>query len=137
MSNFDRPILIGLGCASAAGAAEIIALVEACLLESRCDSSQITAFATHSRKLGSRALMQTATYFGVPLYFLDDEELAPGIAGTCEAVAATAGPLRLSKRKSRYATCAIAECAADFMAQQLNPNAAMAASTVPTSVAGP
>ena len=135
MTNDECPVLIGLGCASAAGAAEIIALVRACLLEAGCDADQITAFATHSRKRGSLALMQAASHFGVPLFFLEDDELAPGLPGTCEAVAASAGPLHLAKRKSRYATCAIAFCVADYSIPPLTI-AAMAPSTLSTSVAG-
>jgi len=130
----DRSILIGLGCASAASAEEIIALVEACLIEAGFAIDQITAFASHSRKLGSIALREAAAHFGSPLYFLDDEDLAPGIPGTCEAVAASAGPLVLSKRKSRYATCAIAYCAVGSIAQPAR-TAARAASTLPTSAA--
>lgn len=135
MTNDECPILVGLGCASAASAAEIIALVDACLIEARCDADQIAAFASHSRKRGSLALIQAASHFSVPLFFLDDEDLAPGLPGTCEAVAASAGPLHLAKRKSRYATCAIAFCAVDYIAP--SPTiAAMASSTLPTSVAG-
>lgn len=134
MTNDERPILIGLGCASAASGDEVIALVEACLIESGCDADQIAAFASHSRKRGSLALIQAAGFYGVPLYFLDDDDLAPGIAGTCEAVAASVGPLCLSKRKSRYATCAIAFCEVDAFAQPPRI-AAMAASRLSTSVA--
>jgi cobalamin biosynthesis protein CbiG len=132
--NDERPILVGLGCASAASTTEVVALIEACLIEASCDVDQIIAFASHSRKRGSVALIEAATHFGLPLYFLDDDDLAPGVPGTCEAVAASAGPLCLSKRKSRYATCAIAFCALDSVAQPTRI-AAMAASTLATSIA--
>lgn len=134
MTNDECPVLIGLGCASAASTEEIIALVEACLIESGCDANQITAFASHSRKRGSVALIEAAAHFGLPLYFLDDDDLAPGIPGTSEAVAASAGPLCLSKRKSRYATCAIAFCALESVAQPARI-AVKAAATLATSVA--
>ena len=137
----NDPILIGLGCSTAASATEIAGLVEACLREANCQAGQIVAFATHSRKRGSEALIGTAIRFGVPLFFLDDDALAPGIESTCEAVAAAAGPLQLGKRKSRYATCAIARCDTEFsvasLAQPVRPSAAIAASRSATSVAGP
>ena len=51
------------------------------------------------------------------------------------------GPLLLGKRKARYATCAIAAVAADFdlfaFGQPESPSAAMASSTLATSLAGP
>ena len=140
MTRNDCPILIGLGCSSAATADEIIALVEACLHEANCRPDQIIAFASHERKLGSRALMDTAGHFGVPLFFLGDDSVTPGISSTCEAAAAVAGPLRLSKRKSSFSTCAIADCASGFSLDRLqlpNASAARAASMLATSWAGP
>ena len=140
MTN-DRPILIGLGCSTSADADEILALVQACLVEANCQADQIVALASHTRKTGSRALADAAHHFGVPLFFLDDEAVAPNIASTCEAVAAAAGPLLLCKRKSRFATCAIAECAPGFIVERLvqpgSANATIAASMSATSVAGP
>ncbi|MBE0578119.1 cobalamin biosynthesis protein [Devosia sp.] len=135
------PLIIGLGCSSAASATEVVALIAACLAEIDRDSASISAFATHVRKRGSMALAQAAGHYEVPLRFLADDELAQGISGTCEAVAAAAGPLLLGKRKSRYATCAIAACRAGFVlsafGQPESPSAAMAASTLATSLAGP
>jgi cobalt-precorrin 5A hydrolase/precorrin-3B C17-methyltransferase len=135
------PLIIGLGCSTAASASEIVALIAASLAEIDRDPSSIAAFATHIRKQGSSALAQAADRYGVSLRFLDDDELAPGIAGTCEAVAAAAGPLLLGKRKSRYATCAIATCKPDFVlaafGQLASPSASMASSRLATSLAGP
>lgn len=138
----DRfPIIVGLGCSSSAEAGEIIALISACLAEARRDARDIAAFATHTRKRGSLALLQAAAHFGATLRLLDDDELAPGIAGTCEAVAAAAGPLLLGKRKSSFATCAIAACAPGFelpaFGQPSSSSATMASSTLATSLAGP
>ncbi len=137
----DRPILIGLGCSTSADSLEILALVQACLAEADCHADQIIALASHARKTGSRALADTAHHFGVPLLFLGDYAVAPGIASTCEAVAAAAGSLLLGKRKSRFATCAIAQCAPGFgldrLVQAGSANAPMAASISATSVAGP
>ena len=136
-----HPLIIGLGCSTAASACEIVALIAACLAEASRDSSDIAALASHSRKRGSAALAQAAAHYGVPLRFLDDDDLAQGIPGTCEAVAAAAGPLVLRKRKSRYATCAIAKAAPAFdlatFGQPASPSAAIASSTLSTSLAGP
>jgi cobalt-precorrin 5A hydrolase/precorrin-3B C17-methyltransferase len=140
MMTNDRRVLIGLGCSTAATGQEIIALVEACLLETRAGADQIVALASHARKTGSRALAQAALYFGAPLFFLADEALDPAISSTCEAVASLAGPLRLPKRKSRFATCAIAACAPAFTLDRLAQSSASAAtvsSMLATSVALP
>lgn len=141
MMTIDRPILIGLGCSTSADADEILALVQVCLIEANCQADQIVALASHTRKTASRALADTAHHLGVPLFFLSDEAVAPNIASTCEAVAAAAGPLLLPKRKSHFATCAIAECAPGLVLERLvqpgSANAAMAASISATSVAGP
>nr|WP_295883389.1 cobalamin biosynthesis protein [uncultured Devosia sp.] len=138
----DRPpLIIGLGCATAASAEEIIALIAACLAEIHRDPQDIAALATHMRKRGSNALAEAAAHYDQPLYFLDDDDLAPAIPGTCEAVASAAGPLLLGKRKSRYATCAIAACRPGFnlatFGQPDSPSAAIASSTLATSLAGP
>ncbi|MDB5614208.1 MAG: cobalamin biosynthesis protein [Devosia sp.] len=137
----DTPIIVGLGCSSAASAREIVGLILSSLLEANLGAGQIAAFATHSRKRDSLALLQAASHFDVPLRFLDDDELAPGVPGTCEAVAAAAGALLLGKRKSRYATCAIAAATPGFDAsnfgQSASPSAVMAPSTLATSLAGP
>lgn len=115
-------------------------LIRACLAEAGLQPSPIAAIATHIRKRDSLALAQAASAFDLPLLFLTDDELADR-PGTCEAVAAAAGPLRLGKRKSRYATCAIALAAPDFdpasFGQSASPSAAMASSTLATSLAGP
>ena len=141
-TNPDGPrLIIGLGCSTSASASEIVALIAASLAEIDRDSRSIAAFATHIRKQASLALAQAADHYGVSLRFLEDDELAPGIAGTCEAVAAAAGPLLLPKRKARYATCAIAACKPGFVlaafGQPASRSASMASSTLATSLAGP
>jgi cobalt-precorrin 5A hydrolase/precorrin-3B C17-methyltransferase len=134
-------LIIGLGCSTSASADEIVALIAACLAEVGRNPGSIAALATHMRKRGSAALARAAEHYDVPLRFLDDDDLAAGISGTCEAVAAAAGPLLLGKRKSRYATCAIAACGPDFVlaafGQPERPSAAMASSMSATSLAGP
>ena len=137
----DTPIVFGLGCSSAANSGEIIGLMRSSLAEASLSAHQIAAIATHVRKRDSLALMQAAAHFDLPLRFLDDEDLAAGVPGTCEAVAAAAGPLLLGKRKSRLATCAIAMAATGFevasFGQVASPSAVMASSTLATSLAGP
>ena len=138
----DRPpLIIGLGCSTAASAEEIIALIAACLAQVHRYPRDVAALATHRRKRGSNALSEAAAHYDLPLYFLDDDDLAQGVPGTCEAVAAAAGPLLLGKRKSRYATGAIAACRPGFdlaaFGQPDSPSAVSASSTLATSLAGP
>ena len=137
----DAPLVLGLGCSTSASTAEIVALIDASLAETGLDPRRVCALATHIRKRGSVALAQAAARYDLPLRFLDDDELAPDHQGTCEAVAAAAGPLLLGKRKSRYATCAIAACGPGFVlsafGQPASPSASMASSTSATSLAGP
>jgi cobalamin biosynthesis protein CbiG len=134
-------LIVGLGCSTSASADEIVALIAACLAEIGRDACSIASLATHGRKRGSAALARAAEHYDVPLRFLDDDDLAPKVPGTCEAVAAASGPLLLGKRKSRYATCAIAVAAPGFnlarFGQPESPSAAMASSTLATSLAGP
>ncbi|HEY8577910.1 MAG TPA: cobalamin biosynthesis protein [Devosia sp.] len=134
------PVVIGLGCSSRAEAAEIIALVQSCLVRAGVAPSQVVAVATHARRRLSPALLQTASRFGLTLRYLDDDQLAPGVPGTSEAVAAAAGPLLLPMRKSAFATCAIALAGEGFEAerfgQPVSPRATRASSTLATSLAG-
>ena len=134
-------IVAGIGFASAATSVEIIGLIEACLVEAGLPAEQLAAIGTHARKHSSSLPAEVAQHFGVPLRLFADEDLSPGVPGVAEAVAATAGPLCLRKRKSRYATCAIAMCGSDFslaiFGQPSSARAAMASSTVATSSAGP
>lgn len=134
-------LVLGLGCSTSADAREIIALIATSLAEAHCDVSDVAIFATHVRKRSSLALAEAANFYDVPLLFLDDDALNIEFPGTCEAVAAAAGPLVLGKRKSRFATCAIARCRPDFdlsgFGQPTSPSALIAASTLATSLAGP
>jgi cobalt-precorrin 5A hydrolase/precorrin-3B C17-methyltransferase len=148
----EARLVAGIGCSSAADAAEIVALVEQGLAALGAPAAALIALASHVRKAGSPALLATARYFEVPLRLLDDAELAEaspsavvlaaiGRPAIAEAVAAAAGPLLLAKRKSARATCAIALCAPGFDAlrfgQPSSWSAAMAASMLSTSSAGP
>lgn len=134
-------IVAGIGFASAATAGEIVELIQACLAEAGISADKLAAIGTHARKHSSPVPAQVARYFGVPLRLLADEDMAPNVPGVAEAVAAMVGPLRLGKRKSRYATCAIALCRGGFrlagFGQPSTSSAAIASSTVATSSAGP
>lgn len=139
MTELSGSVVAGIGFATAATSDEIARLVEACLGEAGCSRSQLVAIGTHYRKLGHATPLRVAAHFGVPLRLLDDGELASESAA--EAVAMAAGPLRLARRKSRYATCAIAACRPGFsiigFGQSASPSAAIASSTLETSLAGP
>lgn len=136
-----QSIVAGIGCASVATAEEIIDLLDACLAGAGLRPEQLLAIGTHERKRGSAALTAVAAHYGVPLRLLEAAGLDARHAGVCEAVAAAAGPLLLGKRKSAYATCAIALCRPGFtvdgFGQPGRSSAAMASSIVPTSWAGP
>ncbi|MGB3337590.1 MAG: cobalamin biosynthesis protein [Devosia sp.] len=139
MTEISGSVVAGIGFATAATAAEIVGLIEACLLEAGCSARQLVAIGTHVRKLGNAAPLRVAAHFGVPLRLLDDQDLAS--ESVAEAVALAAGPLRITRRKSRYATCAIAACGQGFsvagFGQPPSPRAAIASSTLATSLAGP
>lgn len=139
MTQISGRIVAGIGFASAASADEVIALVEASLAEAGLAPTRLAAIATHRRKLGTAIPLAVAAHFGAPLRLLEDQDLPlPGLA---EGAAAAAGPLLLPKRKSRYATCALAECAPGFsiaaFGQPPISSAVMASSRLDTSLAGP
>ncbi len=150
----DARLVAGVGCGSAADAAELIALVERCLAALGALPATLVCLASHTRKAGHPALLAAAHHFDVPLCLLDDSELSPDIRtpsprvlaaigrpAIAEAVAAAAGPLMLAKRKSAHATCALALCDVDFdplaFAQASSASASIAPSTLSTSCAGP
>jgi len=139
MTQISGRIVAGIGFASAATAQELIGLIEASLAEAGLAAGHLAAIATHRRKLGTVLPLHVAAHFGVPLRLLDDGDLP--MEGLAEGAAAAAGPLRLRKRKSRYATCALADCGPGFtvaaFGQPPISSAAMASSRLATSLAGP
>ena len=139
-SPTDRYVA-GIGFASAASSAEIIALINGCLSAIDLQPRDLHAIGTHMRKRTSPLLLPVALHFGVPLRLLDDDDLTSGAPGVAEAVAAMAGTVQLHKQKTAYATCAIARCSIGFdlsgFGHPAAPSAAMAASTLLTSSAGP
>ncbi len=140
MFGAGRTLVIGLGCSSSATGHEVVELITRCLDEAQLSLADVLLLATHERRRSNAALSAAATWLGLPLHALNDGALAPGVPGTCEAVAAAAGALILPKRKSRFVTCAIARCNDAFspvgFGQPVIPSAAMAASTLVTSGAG-
>ncbi len=139
MTEISGSVVAGIGFATAATADELVGLIEACLVEAGASAGQLLAIGTHARKLGNAVPLRVAAHFGVPLRLLDDQDLSSD--SVAEAVAAAAGPLRLARRQSRYATCAISACAPDFsvsrFGQPPSPRAVMASPTSATSLAGP
>lgn len=136
----DR-LVAGMGFASAASVDELIALLQTCLAEAGLDPDQLMTIATHARKATSPLLLPLSLHFGVPVRLFDDDDLRDAGPGVAEAVAGLAGPLLLAKRKSSFATCALAQCRPDFslagFGQPSSSSAVMAAPTVLTSIAGP
>ena len=118
---------------------ELVELIDASLAEAGLAPTDLVAIATHRRKLGTAIPLAVAAHFGVPLRLLDDGDLA--MEGLAEGAAAAAGPLLLRKRRSRYATCALATCAPGFSLATLGQppisSASIAASRLATSWAGP
>ena len=139
MTQISGRIVAGIGFASAATAQELIDLIDACLAEAGLAATHLAAIVTHKRKLGTALPLHVAAHFGVPLRLLDDGDLV--MVGLAEGAAAAAGPLRLTKRKSRYATCALADCRPGFtlaaFGQPPISSAAIASSRLATSLAGP
>jgi cobalamin biosynthesis protein CbiG len=145
-------LVAGIGCSSAADVAEIVALVEQCLVELGAAPASLIGLVSHSRKANHPGLLAAAQHFDIPLRLLDDAELradmptpsprvlaAIGQPSIAEAAAAAVGPLLLAKRRSSHATCALALCDGrlDLQAQASSPRASIAASTLSTSCAGP
>lgn len=149
-------LVAGIGCSSAADVAEIVALVEQCLVELGAAPASLIGLVSHSRKAHHPGLLAAAQHFDIPLRLLDDAELradmptpsprvlvAIGQPSIAEAAAAAVGPLLLAKRRSSHATCALALCdgrldlQAQAQAQASIPRASIAASTLSTSCAGP
>ena len=134
-------VVAGIGFASASSAGEVIALLQACLEEAGLQPDQLIAIGTHSRKQTSPLLLPIELHFGVPLRLFDEDDLRDAGPGVAEAVAGLAGPLHLAKRKSAFATCALARCAPGFslvgFGHPSSSSAMMAASTLLASRAGP
>lgn len=135
-------LVAGFGFGSKATADEVVALVEDCLREMDASAAQLAAIATLRRKDGPLA-RAVAERLGVVLHLMDEDELAAdvptpsaivwesiGTMSVAEAAAAAFGDLRLAKRKSAHATCALA------LVPHSRSSALMASSMLVTSRAG-
>ena len=130
----DRRFVAGVGCTSAAGADEIVALVEACLAEVGADRNALACLATTLRRRGHAELREAAERLEVPLRCLDHEALAAqqgrlaapssrvaeyaGLEGIAEAAALAAGELVLGKRVKGGVTCALTHVGPGFDAER-------------------
>ena len=135
--------VVGLGARGAAGADEILQLIDESLALAGLDRSAIAACVTVAARRNHAGLVAAAAALGVPLLALDSDDLGgsvpnpssrvaelAGLASVAEAAALYFGPLVLEKRRSASATCALAR-RVDYSA-----NAAITASTLVTSRAG-
>lgn len=136
-------LVAGLGARAGAEAAEILALLDACLAEIGGDRASLRACVTAGDRVAHPALRAVAARLGVPLLAVDTgptEARAPnpsalvarhrGTVSVAEAAALACGPLLLEKRRSANATCALAR------ALYGPASAASAAATLATSRAG-
>lgn len=143
-----RPGLVaGIGLRAGATEADLLALLDISLAAAHARRSDLVALATLDKRADHPALAALAKTLGVPVLSLaadDLEQVVPNpsmrvaeLAATpsvAEAAALVFGPLRIEKQRSANATCALS---------RYEPNAAgrssavIAASTVPTSTAGP
>ena len=142
MTIFPAPRYIaGVGCRKGAGADEIVALIMAVLSEAGISLDALNGIGTLRRKTEEPGLQAAAQRLGVPLRAFSFEALSNllppssgpvmdtvGLPGVAEAVALRAGALVVPKRKSANVTCALG---------RYRSSAAMASSTLATSVAGP
>ena len=124
--------VLGVGCARGCPPEELEALVQAALKAAQVTPGALKAVATLDLKADEPAVLELAARLGVPLRLFSAQELEAetgrletpsevvfaevGCHGVAEGAAlAAAGPqagLRLAKRKSANATCALAEAPA-------------------------
>ena len=131
----DRPsstacgrFVLGLGCESGAPTDDLLALAERALQEAGLKPGALVSIASINTKTAEPAILAVAAHFGMPMQFFDAPTLERetprlenpsalvfarvGCHGVAEAAAlAAAGPdgrLVLPKRKSAFATAAIA-----------------------------
>jgi cobalamin biosynthesis protein CbiG len=135
ISSADQPtpiasgrLLLGMGCESNAPAEDLLALVARTFKEAGLDPAALAVLASIDGKTAEPAILGVAAFYGIPTRFFDAatlERQTPRLAnpsdrvfsligchGVAEAAAlAAAGPLGVlivPKRKSAFATVAIA-----------------------------
>lgn len=143
LSRPHRPadIVVGLGARGAATTGEVLALIDTVLAGHNLDRRHIAACVTVDRRWSHPALREAAEMLGVELLSRNESALGHavpnpsakvtgyvGVASVAEAAALTFGPLIAEKHRSANATCALS---------RQSPIAAIAASTLSTSRAGP
>ena len=121
-------LVLGMGCESGAPTADLLALAAQGLREAGLEPAALVALASIDSKADEPAIMAVAAHYGIPVQFFDAATLERetprlqnpselvfsrvGCHGVAEAAAlAAAGPegrLVLPKRKSAFATVAIA-----------------------------
>jgi cobalt-precorrin 5A hydrolase/precorrin-3B C17-methyltransferase len=126
-----KKIVVGVGCERGADPAEVVLLLRESIAHAGLAAAAIACIASIDVKADETAILEAARDLGVPVRFFSAAELeaeAPrlqtpsetvfrevgchGVAeGAALAGAGAGGSLILAKRKSRRATCAIAEAA--------------------------
>lgn len=120
-----KTLVAGMGCERGAKADELIDLLQTTLATNNLAPQSLAAIASIDLKADETALNITAAHFNVPLRLFTATELAMeepnlpnpsevvraevGTPGVAEAAALKAGKLRVSKQKSKRATCAIGQ----------------------------
>jgi cobalt-precorrin 5A hydrolase len=129
LSRAGERFVIGMGCESGASVADLLPLAARALQEAGIEPRLLTALASIDSKAHEPAILAVAAHYAVPTQFFDAPTLERetprlqnpsdlvfarvGCHGVAEAAAlAAAGPaglLVLPKRKSAFATVAIAK----------------------------
>jgi len=147
-NSAPRGIVAGIGLRANAGSAEVLTLLDLCLASAGLTRNDLTALATLDRKLSHAALVTAAAILDVPVLSIGDDRIDTivpnpsarvrhhmGLNSVAEAAAMRFGTLLVEKQRSANVTCALARLAG--CQDQSQPRASNAASTLPTSWAGP
>jgi cobalt-precorrin 5A hydrolase len=138
----ERPGLVaGLGLRARATTDDVLASLDAAIAAARRDRHDIVALTTLDTKAHHPAILAVARHLDIPVIALAPHQLvhqAPNpslrvaelanVPSVAEAAALCLGPLVLEKQVSANVTCALSRYA---------PSAAIAASMLATSSAGP
>mgnify|MGYP002403424479 CR=1 FL=1 len=144
-----RPgIVAGIGLRAQATVTDIASLLDACLGAAGLGRTDLVALATMQSKSAHPALAEMANRLALPVIAVPADLLhrpvpnpSPRVAAladvpsVAEAAALAFGPLLVPKQRSLAVTCALSRYTA--MPGSGKPSAAMAASTLSTSSAGP
>ncbi len=141
-------IVAGIGLRQEMQPQELMALLDATLVEARLGRADLKGLATLAHKAGHPALRAVAAQLGLPILALAEAALSQpvpnpsnrvahhlGLSSVAEAAALFFGPLLIEKRRSANATCALAAHFPSYVPAM--SSAANAVSTLSTSCAGP